>query len=78
MVTKDAIITMNEGMRTLAGIKFLTSEITKLAIISTKVVANPIPSPLIALVVVASAGHIPKSRTKTGFSLTNPFEKLDN
>jgi hypothetical protein len=76
MVTNEAIITIKEGILTLSGIKSLTSETTKLDITKTKVVANPIPSPLMAEVVVPSVGQRPKSNTKTGFSFINPFEKL--
>ena len=39
----------------------------------TTVVESPIPAPLIADVVTARVGHIPKIRTKVGFSLIIPL-----
>jgi hypothetical protein len=36
--------------------------------ISTAIVAKPIIRPFVALVVVASVGHIPSISTKVGFS----------
>ena len=41
--------------------------------ISTNVVARPIPKPLMADVVVPKVGHIPRTRTKVGFSLIIPL-----
>lgn len=41
MVTKVHMTTMKQGMRTLSGMKFLSSEITKLEPISTKDAAAP-------------------------------------
>ncbi|CUQ55259.1 Uncharacterised protein [Segatella copri] len=76
MVTKAAITTMKTGMRTISGVIFLIQEITKLVQISTAMVANPIERPLMALVVVAKVGHIPRSNTKVGFSLMSPFIKI--
>ena len=73
IVTKDAIITTNTGMRTLSGVRFLTSDMTTLEHINTNIVANPIDIPLTADVVVASVGHIPSRRTNVGFSCTMPF-----
>jgi hypothetical protein len=43
---------------------------------NTKVVASPMPSPLMAEEVTPSVGHIPSSKTNTGFSFINPFEKF--
>ncbi len=48
MVTKEAITTINAGIRTLSGIKSFIKEITMFAITNTKVVAKPIPKPLMA------------------------------
>ena len=76
MVTKAAITTMNTGMRTISGVIFLIQEITKLVQISTAIVASPMERPLMALVVVAKVGHIPRSNTKVGFSLIIPFIKI--
>ncbi len=39
----------------------------------TSVVDKPMPKPLMAEVVTASVGHIPKRSTKVGFSLIIPF-----
>ena len=75
-VTKVAMITMNAGILTLFGITFLSSEMIRLLIISTAVVARPMPSPFIAEVVTARVGHIPRVRTKVGFSLNNPLASL--
>ena len=65
--------TMNEGIRTISGIRFLMAEITTLEHISTNIVASPIPIPLIAEEVVPSVGHIPSRSTNVGFSLIIPF-----
>ncbi len=70
------MITMNEGILTLSGIRSLTAETTIFDINNTNVVASPIPSPLIADDVTPRVGHIPSSSTKTGFSFINPFEKF--
>jgi hypothetical protein len=72
-VTKDAITTINEGIRTISGIRFLISEITTFEQISTNMVASPIPMPLIADEVVPNVGHIPSRSTNVGFSLIIPF-----
>ena len=60
-------------MRTLSGVMFLIHEMTKFVQMSTAMVAKPIDKPFMALVVVAKVGHIPRRRTKVGFSLINPF-----
>ena len=72
-VTKDAITTMNAGIRTMSGIKFLIKEITTLEHTSTNVVANPIDIPFNAEEVVPKVGHIPRRSTNVGFSLMIPF-----
>jgi hypothetical protein len=54
----------------------LSNDITKFEQTSTNIVAAPIPKPLIAEVVVANVGHIPKSSTSTGFSLSIPFDNI--
>ena len=64
---------MYEGMRTLSGIYGAISEIAILESTSTNKVASPILIPLMADVVVASVGHIPRRRTNVGFSLIRPF-----
>jgi hypothetical protein len=65
--------TMNTGMRTLSGVTDFRHEITTLVQMSTAIVARPIDIPFMALVVVASVGHIPSIKTNVGFSLTMPF-----
>jgi hypothetical protein len=78
MVTKVAMTTMNAGIRTLSGMRFLRREITTLEHKSTNVVAKPIDIPLIAEVVVASVGHMPSTKTMVGFSLRKPLVNVDN
>jgi hypothetical protein len=70
------MMTTNTGIRTLSGVRFLIHEITKLVETSTAVVANPIDMPLMADVVVARVGHIPRRSTNAGFSLIIPFVKI--
>jgi hypothetical protein len=77
MVTNEAITTINAGMRTLTGIRFLIIAINIFERISTAIVATPIPRPFIALVVVPSVGHIPRTNTKVGFSLIIPLTMRD-
>jgi hypothetical protein len=74
MVTNEAITTINAGIRTISGTIFLMSEIIKFEKMSTAIVANPIDMPLSAELVVPRVGHIPKRRTKVGFSLIIPFQ----
>ena len=76
IVTKEAIITIKEGILTLSGIKFLINDITIFEQTSTNIVASPIPNPLIADEVTANVGHNPKSNTKTGLSFINPLLKF--
>jgi hypothetical protein len=73
MVTNEAITTINTGIRTLSGTIFLIIEITIFDIMSTAIVATPIPIPLIAEEVTPSVGHIPKIRTNVGLSLIIPL-----
>jgi hypothetical protein len=49
------------------------SEIAIFESTSTKRVARPMLIPLIADVVVAKVGHIPRRRTNVGFSLIRPL-----
>jgi hypothetical protein len=60
-------------MRTVFGIRFLSIEINVLEQINTKVVAIPIPMPLMAEVVTANEGQSPNTKIKTGFSLMIPL-----
>ena len=73
MVTKEAITTINAGIRTLSGMIFLSKEIITLLSARTTIVVSPIPRPFIAEVVTARVGHIPSIRTKVGFSLIRPL-----
>jgi hypothetical protein len=57
----------------MSGVSFLIREMTTFEQISTNMVASPIDKPLMALVVVASVGHIPSIKTKVGFSFVMPF-----
>ena len=45
--------------------------------ISTAVAARPIPIALVTLLVIASVGQVPKTKTKTGFSKRMPFNKIE-
>jgi len=76
MVTKVAMTRMNDGILTVLGIAFDASEMTMLEPSRTKVVARPMPRPLIADVVTASTGQSPSSIFVTGFSLTNPRVRI--
>ena len=75
MVTKAAITTIKHGMRTLSGINDFRAEISILERMSTKVVAKPMPKPLMAEEVTPRVGHIPNISTKAGFSLMIPLLK---
>lgn len=60
----------------MSGVMFLMAEITKLVQTKTAIVASPIDRPLMALVVVANVGHIPRKSTKVGFSLISPLRNI--
>ena len=75
-VTREAITTMYEGMRTWSGMRFLMHAMMQLEKMSTAMVARPIDIPLMALEVVPSVGHMPRRRTKVGFSLRMPFHRI--
>ena len=60
------------GMRTLSGITFLRRETNALEHTSTTVAAMPMPSPLNALVEMASVGHIPSTSLNTGLEARMP------
>ncbi len=53
MVTNDAIITINDGILTFAGITFLKADTTRFDATRTKVVASPMAIPFMAAVVTA-------------------------
>ena len=76
MVTKEAMTTTKTGMRTLSGVRFFISDITMLEQMSTNIVARPIDKPLMADVVVASVGHMPRRSTNVGFSFTMPLVSI--
>ena len=73
--TKEAIITINAGIRTLPGITPRSREIIRLLSANTTAVVSPIPKPLMADVVTANVGHIPSIKTKVGFSFSKPLYK---
>ena len=75
IVTNDATITINAGIRTLSGITLRSNEMNAFERISTAVVVRPIPRPFIADDVTARVGHIPSIITKVGFSVIIPFFK---
>jgi hypothetical protein len=62
----------------MSGVRFLMAEMIILENISTAMVASPIIKPFVALVVVASVGHMPSINTKVGFSLMMPFIIIPN
>ena len=62
-------------MRTRSGMIFRSAEMIRFENTRTAVVDNPIPTPLIAVVVTARVGHMPNIRTKVGFSLMIPLYK---
>jgi hypothetical protein len=64
---------MYEGIRTLSGIYATIAEITIFERMRTNIVASPMLIPLMAEVVVAKVGHIPRRRTNVGFSLIRPL-----
>ena len=77
-VTKVAMITTKAGILTRSGISFLSNEIIMLEHKSTKVTAAPIARPLIACVVTASVGQVPKTNLKVGLLFTMPLVRVFN
>ena len=73
MVTKVAMMMMKLVMRTSLGIHFRRLETRMLEQTSTKVVAEAIARLLMAVLVTASAGHMPSTAMKTGFSRQSPL-----
>jgi hypothetical protein len=76
MVTNEAITTINAGILTISGTRFFINEMMRFEKISTIIVARPMDIPLRAELVVPKVGHIPKRRTKVGFSLIMPFQSV--
>ncbi len=73
IVTNVAMMTIKHGIRTLAGMRFRTDDITTFEQISTNVAASPMPSAFSSDVVTARVGHIPRTNLKMGFSFHSPF-----
>ncbi len=73
IVTNEAMTTMNAGILTLSGTRFLIAEIAQLLHTRTDVVASPMLNAVIALPVVPRVGQSPRSKTKVGFSLIIPL-----
>ena len=69
---------MKIGRRIAEGIPFLKIEITISLIRRTNVMLMPIPSPLKMLVVTPSEEQRPMFKTRSGFSLRNPFVKIES
>ena len=67
---------MYTGILILRGTIPAMQLMTKLLPVRTKVVASPIPAPLVAEVVSASVGQVPNSRTSTGFSFQIPLQNV--
>ena len=63
-------------MRTDEGMTLRSSETTTPEQTSTKVVATPMPKPLVTAVVTASVGHRPSIWRRDGFSSSRPREKV--
>lgn len=72
-VTKVAMMRTYAGMRTLSGMTLRRRETNALEHTNTTVAASPIPSPLNALVEMASVGHIPSTSLNTGLEAKMPF-----
>ena len=72
IVTKDAMMMMYAGMRTLSGMTLRSRLMNRFEKISTAVTARPMPMPLKRLVVMARVEHIPSSCTRTGFLVSRP------
>ena len=67
MVTKPAITTMKQAIRTLSGMIFRSMEMMMLDRVKITRTDRPIPMPLKRVVVMAMVEHMPKSWTVTGF-----------
>ena len=64
------------GMRTLSGMTFLSMDTSALEHTRTTVAASPMPSPLNALVEIASVGHMPSTSLKTGLDAKMPLATI--
>ncbi|MNV86106.1 hypothetical protein D3C71_1801120 [compost metagenome] len=56
-VTTPAMMAIITGLRTSGAMLWRSAEMMALVQINTRVVARPMPRPLVAVVVTASAGH---------------------
>jgi hypothetical protein len=65
MVTIAATIRMKTGIRTSCVMRLRNTATSRLDAAITTAVARPMPKPLVALVVIAIAGHMPSSMLKT-------------
>jgi hypothetical protein len=72
MVTIAALIRMKTGIRTSRVIRLRNRDTRQLAAAITAVVASPMPRPLVALVVIAIAGHRPSIMAKTPLLFQRP------
>ena len=70
------MMVMKAGMRTVCGMTRRRSDTTTPEHTSTKVVAMPMPKPLVTAVVTASVGHRPSIWRRAGFSSSRPLEKV--
>ena len=75
IVTKDAMMMMYAGMRTLSWMMLRSRLMNRFEKISTAVTARPMPMPFMPDVVMASVGHIPSISTNVGFSQIRPFSR---
>ena len=75
IVTKDAMMMMYAGMRTLSGMMLRSRLMNRFEKISTAVTARPMPMPFMPDVVMASVGHMPSISTNVGFSQIRPFSR---
>ena len=71
-VTKEAMTSTNTGMRISGRTRLRTRETVPLEQTMTAVVARPMPSPLVAEVVVASSGQSPSRATSIWLLLQMP------
>ena len=55
---------------------FRSAEMAMLERISTAVAAIPMPKAAVTDVEMASVGHVPSTRTNTGFSLIRPLSRF--
>ena len=76
MGTEELQVAEPEEVKQEFGGKEFSFTIHKCSDKSGKQLGAAVERPLMALVVVAKVGHIPRSNTKVGFSLMSPFIKI--